>query len=145
MFLNQKSTQTNNLVSGPIGQNNSKNAQVSVVPRTKVKVSGGTQTCTSDLQQQQPHPKSSPSQYKSYSLTGHAANQLSQSVRERLMMGSQSLPKGVLGSNGSGIISNAHDYGLVMRQSRPKASDGSLSDTQATEQSSPYAPWLRHR
>lgn len=74
------------------------------------------------------------SQYKSYSLTGNAANQLSQSVRERLMLGSQSLPKGV-----------GQDYALVMRQGRPKASDGSLSDTQAIDTSSPYAPWLRHR
>lgn len=33
-------------------QNSSgKTAQVSAVPRTKVKVSGGTQTCSSDLQQ----------------------------------------------------------------------------------------------
>lgn len=30
-----------------------KTAQISAVPRTKVKVSGGTQTCSSDLQQ--PH------------------------------------------------------------------------------------------
>lgn len=55
-------------------------AQVSAVPRTKVKVSGGTQT-TSDL-----------THFKSYSLTGTSANQLSQCVRERLL-GSQSLPK----------------------------------------------------
>ncbi|KAJ8918026.1 hypothetical protein NQ315_011482 [Exocentrus adspersus] len=108
-----------------------KTAAVSAVPRTKVKVSGGTQTCSSDLQQ--PH-KASPPQFKSYSLTGNAANQLSQSVRERLMMGSQSLPKGAC----------HQDYGLVMRQVRPKASDGSLSDTQAIENTSPYAPWLRH-
>ncbi|XP_044727991.1 protein sickie isoform X3 [Chrysoperla carnea] len=121
-------------------QGNSKTAQVSVVPRTKVKVSGGTQTCTSDLQQT--HPKPTTTQYKSYSLTGHTASQLSQSVRERLMMGSQSLPKGALGG-GVGNITN--EYQLVLRQARPKASDGSLSDTQATENSSPYAPWLRHR
>lgn len=50
------------------------------------------------------------------------------------MMGSQSLPKGA-----------GQDYGLVLRQGRPKASDGSLSDTQAIENTSPYAPWLRHR
>ncbi|KAJ8985737.1 hypothetical protein NQ317_014390 [Molorchus minor] len=91
-----------------------KTAAVSAVPRTKVKVSGGTQTCSSDLQQAH---KSSPPQFKSYSLTGNAANQLSQSVRERLMMGSQSLPKGAC----------HQDYGLVMRQVRPKASDGSLN------------------
>lgn len=67
-------------------------------------------------------------------MTGNTASQLSQSVRERLMMGSQSLPKGA-----------GQDYGLVLRQARPKASDGSLSDTQAIENTSPYAPWLRHR
>lgn len=50
------------------------------------------------------------------------------------MMGSQSLPKGA-----------GQDYSLVLRQMRPKASDGSLSDTQAIDASSPYAPWLRHR
>lgn len=50
------------------------------------------------------------------------------------MMGSQSLPKGV-----------GQDYALVLRQARPKASDGSLSDTQAIDTASPYAPWLRHR
>ncbi|KAK4882133.1 hypothetical protein RN001_005452 [Aquatica leii] len=111
-------------------QNSSgKTAQVSAVPRTKVKVSGGTQTCSSDLQQPQK------TQYKSYSLTGNTANQLSQSVRERLMMGSQSLPKGA----GSG-----QEYGLILRQARVKASDGSLSDTQVVDVSSPYAPWLRH-
>ncbi|XP_074029206.1 sickie isoform X2 [Leptinotarsa decemlineata] len=112
-------------------QSSGKTAAVSAVPRTKVKVSGGTQTCSSDLQQSH---KASPPQFKSYSLTGNTANQLSQSVRERLMMGSQSLPKGA----------GHQDYGLVMRQGRPKASDGSLSDTQAIDNTSPYAPWLRH-
>ncbi|KAH1012509.1 hypothetical protein HUJ05_011655 [Dendroctonus ponderosae] len=114
-----------------IQNHNGKTAAVSAVPRTKVKVSGGTQTCSSDLQQSN---KASPPQFKSYSLTGNTANQLSQSVRERLMMGSQSLPKG-------GVH---QEFGLVMRQMRPKASDGSLSDTQAIENCSPYAPWLRH-
>ncbi|XP_060525859.1 protein sickie isoform X2 [Cylas formicarius] len=126
---------TNTNGTGPpmqIVQNHAgKTASVSAVPRTKVKVSGGTQTCSSDLQQSH---KSSPPQFKSYSLTGGTANQLSQSVRERLMLGSQSLPK----EAGQG-------YGLVMRQMRPKVSDGSLSDTQAIENTSPYAaPWLRH-
>lgn len=76
-------------------------------------------------------------QLKSYSLTGNAASQLSQSVRERLLLGSQSLPKG-----------GTQEYaGLVLRQTAAraaKASDGSLSDTQAADPSSPYAPWLRH-
>lgn len=73
-------------------------------------------------------------QFKSYSLTGNSASQLSQSVRERLLMGSQSLPK-----------SAGQEYSLILRQGRPKASDGSLSDTQAADPGSPYAPWLRHR
>ncbi|CAG9856593.1 unnamed protein product [Phyllotreta striolata] len=114
-------------------QSAGKTAAVSAVPRTKVKVSGGTQTCSSDLQ---PAQKPSPPQFKSYSLTGNTANQLSQSVRERLMMGSQSLPKGA---------GTHQEYSLVMRQVRPKASDGSLSDTQAIENNAgSYAPWLRH-
>lgn len=103
--------------------------QVSAVPRTKVKVSGGTQTCSSDLQ---PH-KAAP-QVKSCSLTGNSASQLSQAVRERLLLGSQSLPKAVV-----------QDRGPTLRQNRPKASDGSLSDTQAADPTGPYAPWIRHR
>ncbi|XP_018327565.1 protein sickie isoform X2 [Agrilus planipennis] len=108
-----------------------KPTQVSVVPRTKVKVSGGTQTCSSDLQESH---KANP-QYKSYSLTGNTATQLSQSVRERLLMGSQSLPKGSVA---------VPDPGLILRQARPKVSDGSLSDTQALDGPGPYTPWLRH-
>ncbi|XP_050534791.1 protein sickie isoform X2 [Daktulosphaira vitifoliae] len=50
------------------GKNDPRTAQVSAVPRTKVKVSGGTQT---DM--------------KSYSVSGPNATQLSQSVRERLI------------------------------------------------------------
>lgn len=42
------------LIGGPQPGNNNKTAQISAVPRTKVKVSGGTQTCSSDLQ---PHSK----------------------------------------------------------------------------------------
>lgn len=61
-----------------------------VVPRTnKMKVSGGTQTCTADLQSKLP---SNP-QNRSFSLTGTNAAQLSQSIRERLSSGSHSLPK----------------------------------------------------
>lgn len=61
-----------------------------VVPRTnKMKVSGGTQTCTADLQSKMP-----PNiQNRSFSLTGTNAAQLSQSIRERLSTGSHSLPK----------------------------------------------------
>lgn len=63
---------------------------VSAVPRSnKVKVSGGTQTCTSDLQSKIP-PNN---QHRSFSLTGPGAAQLSQSIRERLSTGSHSLPK----------------------------------------------------
>lgn len=65
-------------------------AHVSAVPRSnKVKVSGGTQTCTSDLQTKIP-PNT---QHRSFSLTGPGAAQLSQSIRERLSTGSHSLPK----------------------------------------------------
>lgn len=65
-------------------------AHVSAVPRTnKVKVSGGTQTCSADLQAKIP-PNT---QHRSFSLTGPGAAQLSQSIRERLSTGSHSLPK----------------------------------------------------
>lgn len=61
-----------------------------VVPRTnKMKVSGGTQTCTADLQSKLPPNV----QNRSFSLTGTNAAQLSQSIRERLSSGSHSLPK----------------------------------------------------
>lgn len=86
-----------------------------------LQVSGGTQTCTSD--------------YKSYSLTGPAASQLSQSVRDRLMQGSHSLPR-----NAEYAGSPSH------RPYRP--SDGSLSDSNYTDlqsyYNSPYGSWLRH-
>lgn len=66
-------------------------AMVSAVPRAnKIKVSGGTQTCTADLQTK--CPASNP-QHRSFSLTGTNAAQLSQSIRERLSTGSHSLPK----------------------------------------------------
>ncbi|XP_026725906.1 protein sickie isoform X5 [Trichoplusia ni] len=68
-------------------QHGGRTAQVSAVPRTKVKVSGGTQTCTQDLQIHK-----NGIGPKSFSLGGTAAAQLSASVRERLL-GSQSLPK----------------------------------------------------
>uniref|UniRef100_A0A1B6D2Z1 AAA+ ATPase domain-containing protein n=2 Tax=Clastoptera arizonana TaxID=38151 RepID=A0A1B6D2Z1_9HEMI len=77
-------------------------AQVSAVPRTKLKVSGGTQT---DL--------------KSYSVGGTTGAQLSASVRERLMMGSQSLPK-------------------------PRTDSGSLSDSNYVDLGSPYSSMYRH-
>lgn len=70
--------------------NGGRTAHVSAVPRSnKVKVSGGTQTCSSDLQSKIP-PNT---QHRSFSLTGPGAAQLSQSIRERLSTGSHSLPK----------------------------------------------------
>lgn len=71
-----------------IATNGSRTAHVSAVPRT-AKVSGGTQTCTADLQSKIP-PNA---QNRSFSLTGPSAAQLSQSIRERLSTGSHSLPK----------------------------------------------------
>ncbi|XP_052737277.1 protein sickie isoform X4 [Bicyclus anynana] len=114
-------------------------AQVSAVPRTKVKVSGGTQTCTQDLQIHK-----NGIGPKSYSLGGTAAAQLSASVRERLL-GSQSLPK-----------PGTHEFAALFHHHRAvprggmKISDGSLSDTQTysevkSDYGIPYAPWLRHR
>ncbi|XP_052753884.1 protein sickie isoform X4 [Galleria mellonella] len=113
-------------------------AQVSAVPRTKVKVSGGTQTCTQDLQIHK-----NGIGPKSYSLGGTAAAQLSASVRERLL-GSQSLPK-----------PGTHEFAALFHHHRitprggMKISDGSLSDTQTysevkSDYGIPYAPWLRH-
>ncbi|XP_061382858.1 protein sickie isoform X4 [Danaus plexippus] len=113
-------------------------AQVSAVPRTKVKVSGGTQTCTQDLQIHK-----NGIGPKSFSLQGTAAAQLSASVRERLL-GSQSLPK-----------PGTHEFAALFHHHRPsprggmKISDGSLSDTQTysevkSDYGIPYAPWLRH-
>ncbi|KAG5310155.1 SICK protein, partial [Acromyrmex insinuator] len=154
--------------SSPNGvQNGSKDAtrtaQVSAVPRTKVKVSGGTQTCTTELQanssgSNQGH------HYKSYSLTGPSASQLSQSVRDRLMLGSQSLPKP--GSpEFTALFASAHHrergagVGPTSASFSPrvlKPSDGSLSDTCSNyaapdlqgyygTPNSPYTTsWMRH-
>nr|CAD7452239.1 unnamed protein product [Timema tahoe] len=114
-------------------KNELRTAQVSAVPRTKLKVSGGTQTCTADLHHNH--------HYKSYSLTGPSASQLSQNVRDRLLLGSQSLPKP--GSSG--------DYASFLyrggQRPPPKPTDGSLSDTTYSElhnYNSPYSSWLRH-
>lgn len=72
--------------------NGGRTAHVSAVPRAnKIKVSGGTQTCTADLQTKCA-PTANP-QHRSFSLTGTNATQLSQSIRERLSNGSHSLPK----------------------------------------------------
>ncbi|XP_037300825.1 protein sickie isoform X3 [Manduca sexta] len=120
------------------GGHTGRTAQVSAVPRTKVKVSGGTQTCTQDLQIHK-----NGIGPKSYSLGGTAAAQLSASVRERLL-GSQSLPK-----------PGTHEFAALFHHHRiaprggMKISDGSLSDTQTysevkSDYGIPYAPWLRH-
>lgn len=83
-------------------------AHVSAVPRSnKLKVSGGTQTTNGDFQTSKTREASfdfiplinekyfleSNLQYKSYSLSGQAAAQLSQSVKERFGNGTNSLPK----------------------------------------------------
>ncbi|XP_063244116.1 protein sickie isoform X2 [Bacillus rossius redtenbacheri] len=113
-------------------------AQVSAVPRTKLKVSGGTQTCTTDLHHHH--------HYKSYSLTGPSASQLSQNVRDRLLLGSQSLLKPGPGGDYAGFY-----YRGQPRVMKP--TDGSLSDTTYSNyadvqnyyaNSSPYSSWLRH-
>lgn len=48
---------------------------------------------------------------KSFSLSGSAASQLSQSVRERLMLGSQSLPKP--GSHDFAVLFQHHRYIII--------------------------------
>ncbi|XP_065213728.1 protein sickie-like isoform X2 [Planococcus citri] len=106
----KKSTNTNG--------KESRTAQVSAVPRTKVKVSGGTQT---DI--------------KSYSLSSTTASQLSQCVRERIMMGQDSIPKS------PSRTQNAHK--TVDRDSLP----GSLSDSTYTDlqiMSNQHNSWFRH-
>ncbi|XP_037047958.1 protein sickie isoform X5 [Bradysia coprophila] len=117
--------------------NGGRTAHVSAVPRSnKVKVSGGTQTCTADLQSKIP-PNT---QHRSFSLTGPGAAQLSQSIRERLSTGSHSLPK---------QASDLHVFQhRISNRGSVKLTDGSLSDTQAyaevkTDYSS-YAMWLKH-
>ncbi|KAL4706878.1 hypothetical protein ACJJTC_010112, partial [Scirpophaga incertulas] len=123
----------------PTQSNGGRTAQVSAVPRTKVKVSGGTQTCTQDLQIHK-----NGIGPKSYSLGGTAAAQLSASVRERLL-GSQSLPKP--GTHEFAAL--FHHHRITHRGGGIKISDGSLSDTQTysevkSDYGIPYAPWLRH-
>ncbi|XP_076161208.1 sickie isoform X2 [Ptiloglossa arizonensis] len=144
------------------GKDATRTAQVSAVPRTKVKVSGGTQTCTTELQANS-STSSQGHHYKSYSLTGPSASQLSQSVRDRLMLGSQSLPKP--GSpEFTALFASAHHRergpgaGPTSSSFSPrvlKPSDGSLSDTCSNyaapdlqgyyTPNSPYTTsWMRH-
>ncbi|KAL7031114.1 hypothetical protein ACKWTF_006898 [Chironomus riparius] len=120
--------QTNAMLTG------GRTAHVSAVPRSnKLKVSGGTQTSTADFQQKLQNP-----QYRSFSLTGPGAAQLSQSVKERF--GSHSLPKG-------GLDMHVFQQRMANRGSA-KLNDGSLSDTQTYAEVKPeyntYAMWLKH-
>ncbi|XP_055715048.1 protein sickie-like isoform X2 [Phlebotomus papatasi] len=118
-------------------QSGNRTAHVSAVPRTgKIKVSGGTQTCSTDLQSKT-HQNS---QHRSFSLTGPGAAQLSQSIRERLSTGSHSLPK-------PGTDLHIFHHRMSSRASA-KLNDGSLSDTQTYAEVKPdygsYAMWLKH-
>jgi neuron navigator 2 len=89
--------------------NGGRTAHVSAVPRSnKLKVSGGTQTGNGEFPQSEcvfaktvikSHFSSfseSNIQFKSYSLTGQNAAQLSQSVKDRFANGTNSLPKSSL-------------------------------------------------
>ncbi|XP_076054657.1 uncharacterized protein LOC143033284 isoform X3 [Oratosquilla oratoria] len=100
-------------------------------PRTKLKVSGGTQT-TSDLQYM-PAGVHSDGEYssnslgrkyqlKSYSLNGPVAAQLSQSVRERIMQS----PYSKVNVGDFNIYSSGY---YRERSPRMKPTDGSLSDS----------------
>lgn len=125
-------------------------------------MSGGTQTCTTELQANS-STSNQGHHYKSYSLTGPSASQLSQSVRDRLMLGSQSLPKP--GSpEFTALFASAHHRergsgaGPTATSFSPrvlKPSDGSLSDTCSNyaapdlqgyyTPNSPYTTsWMRH-
>uniref|UniRef100_A0A8W7PCG6 Protein sickie-like n=1 Tax=Anopheles coluzzii TaxID=1518534 RepID=A0A8W7PCG6_ANOCL len=127
----QQQQQGQNLLQG------GRTAHVSAVPRSsKLKVSGGTQTTTADFQAKvQQHP-----QYRSFSLTGPGAAQLSQSVKERFGSGTHSLPK-------PGLDMHVFQHRMSNRASA-KLTDGSLSDTQTYAEVKPdygsYAMWLKH-
>lgn len=108
-------------------------AHVSAVPRSnKLKVSGGTQTCSAELQGK----LHTAVQHRSFSLTGPSAAQLSQSIRDRLSTGSHSLPK-------PGSDLQVFQQRLAHRNSA-KLTDGSLSDTQTYAEVGSYAMWLKH-
>ncbi|XP_037088084.1 protein sickie-like isoform X2 [Pollicipes pollicipes] len=87
-------------------------------PRTKVKVSGSTQTTAELLGGEQELAARRLQQLKSYSLTGPAAQQLSQSVRERILAG-----------GGEHTFSTLPSAGRERGPRVVKASDGSLSDS----------------
>lgn len=78
-------------------------------------------------------------QYRSFSLTGPGAAQLSQSVKERFGSGTHSLPKGAL---------DMHVFQHRMaNRSSGKMNDGSMSDqtySDAKPEFGSYAMWLKH-
>lgn len=133
-------------------------AHVSAVPRSnKLKVSGGTQTTTADFQQSELikfdvtwcqltlnslflEMQQQSAQFRSFSLTGPGAAQLSQSVKERFGSGTHSLPKGSLDMH-------VFQHRMANRNSG-KLNDGSISDTQTYSDVKPefgsYAMWLKH-
>ncbi|CRK90961.1 CLUMA_CG004650, isoform A, partial [Clunio marinus] len=118
--------QTNAMISG------GRTAHVSAVPRgNKIKVSGGTQTTNGDFQSK------ANVQYKSYSLTGQGAAQLSQSVKERFGTGTNSLPK-------SGLDMHVF-HARMANRGATRITDGSLSDTYSDiKDYSSYSMWLKH-
>lgn len=79
-------------------------------------------------------------QFRSFSLTGPGAAQLSQSVKERFGSGTHSLPKGALDMH-------VFQHRMANRNSG-KMNDGSMSDTQTYADAKPefgsYAMWLKH-
>ncbi|KAK3876795.1 hypothetical protein Pcinc_018438 [Petrolisthes cinctipes] len=105
-------------------------------PRTKVKVSGGTQT-TSDLHYMSSGVHSDGEyssgslgrkyQLKSYSLNGPVAAQLSQSVRERIMQSPYG--KVHVGASGDYVQYSPSSPYFRERSPRIKPTDGSLSDS----------------
>lgn len=130
-------------------------AHVTAVPRSN-KVSGGTQTSTSDLGAAlvlKPGGSSVP-QPRSCSLTGPTAAQLNQSLRERLTSGSHSLPKQHHpGGSDLHIFQQHHRMSAAMGQHHQQhramvRNDGSVSDTQTYVEVKPdyssYAAWLKH-
>uniref|UniRef100_A0A336LQC8 CSON000903 protein n=1 Tax=Culicoides sonorensis TaxID=179676 RepID=A0A336LQC8_CULSO len=123
-----------------------KSAAVTAVPRSK-KVSGGTQTATNDFSHKVLHHP----QYRSFSLTGQGATQLSQSVKERFGLGTKSLPKSGLDiksfsqRNPTAFSNDFVCYFRMHNRSIIKY-DGSLSDTQTYAEVKPdysvYSLWL---
>lgn len=105
-------------------------------PRTKLKVSGGTQT-TSDLHYMSSGVHSDGEyssgslgrkyQLKSYSLNGPVAAQLSQSVRERIMQSPYG--KVHVGASGDYVQYSPSSPYFRERSPRIKPTDGSLSDS----------------